>query len=48
MLKRIVCALAALGVLAAVTGCNTIEGLGQDTKAAGNGIDKSAERHKGY
>jgi len=48
MLKRIVAALAAVGVLAAVTGCNTMEGLGQDTKAAGNSLEKSAERHKGY
>ena len=48
MFKRFLCALAAMGVLAAVTGCNTIEGLGQDTKAAGNSIEKSAERHKGY
>ena len=48
MLKRLVCALAAMGFLAVVTGCNTMEGLGQDTKAAGNGIEKSAERHKGY
>jgi len=48
MFKRFMCALAALGVFAAVTGCNTVEGLGQDTKAAGNSIEKSAERHKGY
>jgi predicted small secreted protein len=48
MFKRFLCALAAMGFLAAVTGCNTIEGLGQDTKAAGNGIEHSAEKHKGY
>jgi len=48
MFKKIVSALAAVGFLAVVTGCNTIEGLGQDTKAAGNSLEKSAERHKGY
>jgi predicted small secreted protein len=48
MFKRLLCALAAMGVFAAVTGCNTIEGMGQDVKAAGNGIEHSAERHKSY
>ena len=48
MFKRFLCALAALSVLGAVTACNTIEGMGQDVKAAGNGIERTAERHKGY
>ena len=48
MFKRFMCALAGLGFIAALAGCNTVEGMGQDMKAAGNGIEKSADRHKGY
>jgi predicted small secreted protein len=48
MLKRFLCALTALGFVALVSGCNTMEGVGQDMKAAGSGIEKSADRHKSY
>jgi len=42
-------ALLALAFLAAVaTGCNTVEGLGKDVKAAGGGIEKAAEKTKPY
>ncbi len=29
-------------------GCNTVEGLGKDVKAAGGGIEKAAEKTKPY
>jgi predicted small secreted protein len=29
-------------------GCNTVSGLGQDLQAAGEGLDQTAERKKGY
>jgi predicted small secreted protein len=48
MLKRFLCALVGVGFMAALAGCNTVEGMGQDMKAAGNGIEHSADRHKGY
>lgn len=39
----------ALLVLAfSLSACNTMEGVGEDVSAAGRGIDKSAEKHKGY
>ena len=48
MMKRLV-ALLALAILAAVVvGCNTVEGLGKDVKAAGGGIEKAAEKTKPY
>ncbi len=38
-----------LGCAAAVLcGCNTVEGLGKDVKAAGSGIEKAAEKTKPY
>ncbi len=47
MLKRFA-ALVALGALLAAAGCNTIEGVGKDVKAAGGGIEKAAEKTKPY
>ena len=36
-------------VLAAiVAGCNTVEGMGKDVKAAGGAIEKAAEKTKPY
>ncbi|WP_200333323.1 Entericidin EcnAB [Thiocystis violacea] len=32
----------------ALTGCNTMAGVGEDLGAAGGGLEKSAEREKGY
>ena len=31
-----------------VAACNTVEGLGEDTAAAGNAIDREASENKGY
>lgn len=45
MMNRLflVLALAALPLMAA---CNTFEGVGQDVKAAGSGIENAAEKSK--
>jgi predicted small secreted protein len=39
---------AAALVLMALAGCNTMEGLGKDTTAAGKAVENSAEKNKGY
>jgi entericidin B len=49
MSKRLVALFAALGVVvAALTGCNTIEGAGKDIKATGSAVEKAAEKSKPY
>ena len=37
----------AISVLA-MTGCNTVEGMGKDVKAGGQAIEKAADKNKGY
>jgi predicted small secreted protein len=37
----------AISVLA-MTGCNTVEGVGKDVKAGGQAIEKAADKNKGY
>jgi len=37
----------AISVLA-MTGCNTVEGMGKDLKAGGQAIEKAADKNKGY
>jgi entericidin B len=32
----------------AMTGCNTVEGMGKDLKAGGQAIEKAADKNKGY
>ena len=43
---------AALAVMAAmvmgIAACNTVEGAGKDVKAAGQGIEKAADKSKPY
>ncbi|MCB1800178.1 MAG: entericidin A/B family lipoprotein [Gammaproteobacteria bacterium] len=39
---------AALLVPLFLAGCNTVSGLGEDVEAAGDAIEKSAEKNKGY
>ena len=47
--KRLIALLAVPGVaVAALTGCNTIEGAGKDIKATGTAVEKAAERSKPY
>ena len=48
MTRKIVTLLSLLGFALAVAGCNTVEGAGKDVKAAGEKIEKSAERNKTY
>ena len=40
--------LAVLSAAFLLTGCNTMEGIGEDTQAAGRSLEKSAERNKPY
>jgi predicted small secreted protein len=35
-----------LAALTALSACNTMEGLGQDTQKAGQNLEKSADRNK--
>ena len=46
MFKRFVAVLAAVGFVALVSGCNTMEGAGQDMQKAGTKVEKEADRHK--
>lgn len=39
---------AALLVPLFLTGCNTVSGLGEDVEAAGDAIEKSADKNKSY
>ncbi len=34
--------------LFAITGCNTMEGLGKDVKKSGDSLEESASKHKNY
>jgi predicted small secreted protein len=51
MAKKIVALLSLVGfavVAVAMTGCNTVEGVGKDVKAGGQAIEKAADKNKGY
>jgi len=45
-LKRMTLLLLLAGPLTFLTGCNTMEGLGQDTQELGESIEESADKHK--
>jgi predicted small secreted protein len=45
---KLAAVLALAGICVAATGCNTVEGAGKDIKAAGDAIEKSASKTKGY
>ena len=47
-MKLLIAWLALAGAVAATAGCNTVEGMGKDIKAAGGGIEKAAEKTKSY
>ena len=48
-MKNLILAIGLLAVLAMpLAACNTIEGMGKDTKAAGNAIEDSAKDSKGF
>lgn len=44
MLQRIIATLLLLGVFGAITGCNTMAGLGQDIERTGEKIQDKAAR----
>lgn len=44
MFKRILAALMLLGMLGAIAGCNTMQGLGQDIERGGEKIQEKAAR----
>ena len=46
MFRKFVCALAAMGIVAVVSGCNTMEGAGKDVEKAGQKVETEADRHK--
>ena len=46
MTKRLVTLLALAGFALAAVGCNTVEGVGKDVKAAGGAVEKAAEKAK--
>jgi entericidin B len=48
MLRRIAALVVLAGFAAAVSGCNTVEGVGKDVKAAGGAVEKAAEKTKPY
>jgi len=48
MLKKTLALATLLGFIVALAACNTIEGAGKDVKAAGQGIEKAAEKTKPY
>lgn len=45
-LKRMTLLLLLAGPLTFLTGCNTMEGVGQDTQELGESIEESADKHK--
>ena len=48
MLKRLFALAAAAAAMALAAGCNTIEGVGKDVKAAGTSVEKAAAKNKPY
>jgi predicted small secreted protein len=46
MLRKLAALLVLVGFGALVTGCNTVEGFGQDVKASGRAIEKTADEAK--
>jgi predicted small secreted protein len=49
MTQRLAALFALVGLaVAALTGCNTIEGAGKDVKAAGSAVEKAAAKNRSY
>ena len=48
MMKRMLAALSLFAMTAALTACNTVEGVGKDVKATGSAIEKAADKNKTY
>ncbi len=48
-MKKLIIAIGLLAVLAMpLAACNTVEGVGKDTKAAGNAVEDAAQDSKTY
>ena len=47
-MNRFIAWLALVAAVAFAAGCNTVEGVGKDIKAAGGGIEKAADKSKPY
>ncbi|AMO22071.1 hypothetical protein GCM10027034_23640 [Ramlibacter solisilvae] len=43
-MKKIASLLAAIAAFAALAGCNTVRGLGEDVQKAGNAIENAAKK----
>ena len=48
MLKKIAALAVMAGIAIGIAACNTVEGAGKDVKAAGQGIEKAADKSKPY
>jgi entericidin B len=48
MMKKLAALVVMMGFAIGLAACNTIEGAGKDVKAAGQGIEKAAEKSKPY
>jgi entericidin B len=48
MMKKMAVLVVMMGFALGLAACNTIEGAGKDVKAAGQGIEKAAEKSKPY
>ncbi len=44
MIKRIVLTVLIFAVIVALTGCNTLKGMGKDIKSVGESIEKAADK----
>ena len=48
MMKKLAALAVMMGFVIGLAACITIEGAGKDVKAAGQGIEKAAEKNKTY
>ena len=48
MMRKLAVLAVMMGFALGLAACNTIEGAGKDVKAAGQGIEKAAEKSKTY
>ena len=48
MLKKLAALAVMAGFVLGLAACNTVEGAGKDVKAAGQGVEKAADKAKKY
>jgi predicted small secreted protein len=48
MLRKLAALVVVAGMAMGLAACNTVEGAGKDVKAAGQGIEKAADKSKPY